>query len=113
MMSFLTLIGLVAAIIVFLNLLQAREVVTRAGKPEPPRIPLESVRTRADGQPVVRRICPVCRTGLTPDEYLICAMDPDKADGRKRQVHIYGCNHCFITDGVNLRRYETLRDVNV
>ena len=116
MMTFVSLIGLAAAVIIFLNLLQAKEGVERIGKPAPPRLKEDS-RDAADlkDRARMRRICPVCRTGLTTEEYLICAMEPEdgSANRRKRQVQIYGCVHCFATDGVNMNRFEKIRDLEV
>jgi hypothetical protein len=117
MMTFVALIGLAAAVIIFLNLLQAKDSISRIGKPPAPRVKLDSrdaedLKDRAR----MRRICPVCRTGLTSEEYLICAMEPeDPAPGarRRRQVQIYGCVHCFATDGVNLQRYEKIKDLEI
>lgn len=119
MMTLLSLAGLIIGVVIFLNLLQAKEKVDRIGKPESPAAESASggaaARNGSSRLPAApqRRICPVCRTGLTQEEYLICAMDADPGENRKRQVHIYGCRHCFLTDGVNLARYEQLKDASV
>jgi hypothetical protein len=119
MMTLLSLAGLIIGVVIFLNLLQAKEKVDRIGKPEAPAASgasgAASVKGGSGRLPAApqRRICPVCRTGLTQEEYLICAMDSDLGENRKRQVHIYGCRHCFLTDGVNLARYEQLKDASV
>lgn len=119
MMTLLGLAGLVIAAVVFLNLLQARDRMERGPLPsfagaaglEPGQQKTEeNKRLRAAPE---RRICPVCRTGLTREEYLICAMDVDRGPQQKRQVHIYGCPHCFLTDGVNMARYEKLSDAEM
>ncbi len=116
MMTFVSLLGLGIAAIVFLNLLQAKDTVERIGKPSPPRVKLDS-QDAADlkDRARMRRICPVCRTGLATEEYLICAMEPEDSSSarRKRQVQIYGCVHCFATDGINLARYEKIKDLDV
>jgi hypothetical protein len=119
MMTLLSLAGLIIGVVVFLNLLQAKDKVDRIGKPETPPAPgaagVSGSQNGVGRLPAApqRRICPVCRTGLTQEEYLICAMDSDPGENRKRQVHIYGCRHCFLTDGVNLARYEQLKDASV
>lgn len=120
MMTFLAVIGLIAAVIIFLNLLQAKDAVERIGKDEAPRIDLDSadaaeVQRNLKNRARMRRICPVCRTGLSQDEYLICALEErsDRQPGKKRQVQIYGCVHCFATDGVNMKRYEKIKDIDV
>lgn len=120
MTALLSIAGLIVAVVLFLNLLQARDKVDRFGEPEPEgalaggggadRIQKKNGATRTAAS---RRICPVCKTGLRQDEYLICAMDEDLGPGTRRQVHIYGCPHCFLTDGVNLARYEQLKDANI
>jgi cytidyltransferase-like protein len=58
------------------------------------------------------RICPVCGTPLSQDEYLIAAIFPDLGPNQKRQAHIYGCRHCYVSGGVNLTRVhpETLAE---
>ena len=47
------------------------------------------------------RICPLCGTLLSPDDYLVAALS-EEIQGIKRQAHIYGCTYCYATDGVNL-----------
>ena len=42
------------------------------------------------------RTCPLCKTALNQKEYLICAMQPELDKPGIRQIHIYGCRHCFI-----------------
>ncbi|MCR9143554.1 MAG: hypothetical protein NXI24_14995 [bacterium] len=115
-MTFVSLIGLGIAAVVFLNLLQAKDSVERIGKEPAPRVKLGS-QDAADlkDRARMRRICPVCRTGLATEEYLICAMEPEDPGSarRKRQVQIYGCVHCFATDGINLAKYEKIKDLEV
>ncbi len=47
---------------------------------------------------VLERKCPICKTGLLRDEYLICAMEAEAQGVKKRQAHIYGCKHCLEDD---------------
>jgi len=43
------------------------------------------------------RICPICGTYLTKNDYLYAAMGPEPGEQslRKRQVKIYGCPYCY------------------
>ncbi|MBX7058665.1 MAG: hypothetical protein K1X75_11425 [Leptospirales bacterium] len=118
MMTLLSLAGIVVAVVVFLNLLQARDRLERGPLPASVLADGEQ-RDRAGRSERIlrsapdRRICPVCKTGLTREEYLICAMDAERGASQKRQVHIYGCPHCFLTDGVNLSRYDQIHNAVV
>ena len=106
MMTFVTLLGFVIGILIFINLIHAKahldgmDLSLDEDKQKRAHRKGKSHRVLADAPN--RRICPVCRTGLTQDEYLLCAMQPDPGNGAKRQVHIYGCPHCFLSDGVNI-----------
>ena len=124
MTALLTLGGLAIGILVFLNLLHSKARLEGMDLSTEEDEAIKDARKNGDGRvrrmlanAPSRRICPVCRTPLTPDEYLLCAMEPAGKDNRKRQVHIYGCPHCFITDGVNLsmpeEKLEKLADFNV
>lgn len=71
-------------------------------KPEPPRLNVaRALNMKASERP---RLCPVCGTLLTQEEYLIAAIFPDLGPTQKRQAHIYGCPHCYLTGGVNPTR---------
>lgn len=115
MTTLLTLGGLAIGILIFLNLLHSKARFEGMDLSTNEDNAVRGV--RKDGSTRVkrtlanapsRRICPVCRTPLTPDEYLLCAMDRENKEARKRQVHIYGCPHCFITDGVNVKGTDTV-----
>ncbi|MCB1173581.1 MAG: hypothetical protein KDK39_08455 [Leptospiraceae bacterium] len=106
MMGIITLLGLVVGALIFINLvhaksqmdgidlsLEADQRIKKGRKTDPFN---DRSRIRVD-----HRMCPVCRTPLAADEYLMCAMDKERPNQTKRQVHIYGCPHCFITGGVN------------
>jgi len=106
MLTFVTLAALSIAVIVFLNVLSI---------PGRKSSPIASPRERGDAARILKmkgperpRICPVCGTLLTIDEYLIAAIAPEVGQGQKRQAHIYGCPHCYITGGVNLTRFTQL-----
>lgn len=38
------------------------------------------------------RKCPICKSELSPDDFLIARMF--ERPGRKNHVHVLGCNHC-------------------
>ena len=102
MLTFVTLAALSIAVIVFLNFLNLS-----SGKA--PVQPAASGQ-RLDAAKVLRmpaqnrpRICPVCGTVLGPEDYLMASIFPEPGPEKKRQAHIYGCVHCYATEGVNLR----------
>jgi hypothetical protein len=102
MLMFVTLAALSIAVIVFLNFLNLPSGKQAADTPaSPQRLDAAKVlRMPAQNRP---RICPVCGTLLGPEDYLMASIFPDPGPDRKRQAHIYGCVHCFATEGVNLR----------
>lgn len=114
MLTFVTIAALALALIVFLN---ALNLPTSAGAKKSPAniekpVTLDTariLRMKAAERP---RICPVCGTPLSQDEYLIAAIFPDPGPNQKRQAHIYGCRHCYVSGGVNLTRVhpETLAE---
>lgn len=103
-MTLVSIIGFVIAITVFLNLLSARESLraSPANIPNDPAVLDPQKVFRMDKEKPRPRICPVCGTMLDQTEYLIASIEPE-IKGQKRQAHIYGCRHCFATDGVNLK----------
>jgi hypothetical protein len=109
MLTFVTIVGLALAVIVFLNLLQAgNSGAARTKSNEPPGInPRMIARTRKvweEHPEILRpRICPLCGTMLEQNEYLLAALEPENPQrkGQKRQAQIYGCPYCVTTDGVN------------
>ncbi len=115
MLTILSLAGLAIALILFLNLLSAGDTVRgvasslkRKGESDGK----ESLPPRGDPSRIYRgesegprpRICPVCGTLLSKEDYLIAALEPETAGGGKRQAHIYGCPYCYTTGGVNLSK---------
>ncbi len=116
MMTVLTIAGLAIAVIVFLNMLQAKDNVNNLGAKKEPEGPKEPPRVNArrwmehatkPGE-LRPRICPLCGTVLSQEDYLIAAIGEDHGVG-KRQAHIYGCRFCFASDGVNTRVGELTR----
>lgn len=110
--SVVTVLGLAVAVIIFLNLLSAKHTVknifpggnSRNGNGHNPLPPAMDARKVYQSKMEVRpRICPLCGTLLEQSEYLYAALEPETANGRKRQAHIYGCRYCFSTEGVNLK----------
>ncbi len=104
MMTFVTLAALALAFIVFLNALNLPSPKKPAASLQtaPPTVNAgKALRMKGPERP---RICPVCGTPLGVDEYLIAAIFPDPGPNQKRQAHIYGCAHCYVTGGVNLTR---------
>lgn len=113
MTTVLSIAGFAIAIVIFLNLLHAKDTIKEAAQSDEEKAAQEE--RRSEARRVLktassRRMCPVCRTGLTREEYLICAMDENRGINSKRQVHIFGCPHCFTTDGVNFKKYEIVKD---
>lgn len=119
MMTFITLLGFVVGILIFINLIHAKAsldgIDLSLDEDKRKREARKGRASKVICDAPSRRICPVCRTGLTQEEYLLCAMQPDPGDGSRRQVHIYGCPHCYLSDGVNTsgNRIEKLSDFNV
>ncbi|MBE7440091.1 MAG: hypothetical protein HS115_16690 [Spirochaetales bacterium] len=118
MLTFVTLVGLGLAIIVFLNFLQTGSAPARVGPEKPPRVDprrIKETRKKWDENPALPRprICPLCGTMLEQHEYLLAAIEPEVMSNRKRQAQIYGCPYCITNDGVNksLRRQLTELDV--
>ena len=115
MMTVISVAGIVLAALVFLHLLQAKDTIDHGGK-SAVRSQQEQLDRRREKVNAMlrsastRRTCPVCRTPLTTNEYLICAMEPESEEDRRRQVHIFGCLHCFSTDGVNVNQYEMVQE---
>jgi hypothetical protein len=107
MLTFISIAGFTVALIVFLNLLSAGEKgANRSGIGfQAPNRPEQNGAGRILRQAPSQkrpRICPVCGTPLTEKEYLIASIAPE-LPGQKREAHIYGCPHCFMTDGVNTK----------
>lgn len=102
MSFFLTIIGICSALLIFLHLIRLKENVSNLVSFKEPIEKLKTDKIQFK-QLDTQRVCPICRTGLLSDEYLICAMAPETNNGKSRQVHIYGCHHCFTTGGVNLQ----------
>ena len=98
------LLGIGAAFLLFLHLIRLKENVSQIVFPKRQTTTQTTQLKRSQVelvQPHIKRACPICRTVLFDNEYLICAMAPEPAAGKTRQVHIYGCQHCFTTEGVN------------
>lgn len=101
MLLFVTLAAVSIAVIVFLNFLNLPSGKAAVQPSAPARLDASRVlRMPAQDRP---RICPVCGTVLGPQDYLMAAIFPDPGPQKKRQAHIYGCVHCYATEGVNLR----------
>ena len=113
MLTFITLIGLAISLIVFLNMLSAKDTVRNLGpkdrkKFDPPggvdvRRYMENSKDIQGPRP---RICPLCGTMLSQEDFLYAALEPEPDGPRKRQARIYGCRYCFETEGVNLHSRE-------
>jgi len=104
MMSFISLVGFVVAIIIFLNLLSAqggKRPIARKDGIERERYDIKKIAAMKEEDGPRPRVCPVCGTLLSQTEYLIASIDRER-EGVKRQAHIYGCPHCYATDGVNM-----------
>jgi hypothetical protein len=102
MLMFVTVVALVVALIVFLNVLPSSRNTTQSLSSVPDRVnPATVYRNQKKTSGPLPRICPVCGSVLSQTEYLLAAIEEPR-EGRKRQAQIYGCPHCFITDGVNL-----------
>lgn len=101
MLMFVTLAALSIAVIVFLNFLNLSSGQSPAKPAATQRLDAAKVlRMPAQDRP---RICPVCGTVLGQEDYLMASIFPDPGPEKKRQAHIYGCVHCYATEGVNLR----------
>lgn len=106
-MTLLTIAGFLIAVIVFLNMLSAGDSKGKSpnrstGDGLPPRLDNGKVLRQKEEAGPRPRICPVCGTMLSQDDYLIAAMEPDPGAGKKRRAQIYGCPFCYTTGGVNL-----------
>lgn len=108
MLTLITAAGLILAVIVFLNLISAGKVqkLESDDLAERPRANVRKImaaQAESPQQPRLR-LCPLCGTVLNQDEYLFASFLDEPPGGGKRQAHIYGCRHCFTTDGVNVGR---------
>lgn len=101
MLLFVTLAALSIAAIVFLNFLNL-PTARPAASPAQPAARLDAAKVLRMPSEVRPRICPVCGTVLGSQDYLMASIFPDPGPDRKRQAHIYGCVHCYATEGVNL-----------
>jgi len=113
MMTLLTMAGFLIAVVVFLNLLTASESTKKANqsvysRSNPPRLDNGKVLRQTEESGPRPRICPVCGTMLSQEDYLIAAMEPDPGAGKKRRAQIYGCPFCYTTGGVNLHQNKEL-----
>lgn len=111
MLSFLTVAGFIVGIVLFLNLINARDPKSLKGKNtnfdpnNPPRLNARKILQMQPGE-TRPRICPVCGTLLDQTDFLYAALEPENGQNKKRQAHIYGCRFCYATDGVNLNQKE-------
>ncbi len=112
MSTFLAIIGFCVGLLLFLYLLSIKESVSSIIKP---RLTKEKIKSHSIqfNYANIQRLCPICRTALSNNECLICAMEPEVQNlsiqtqqspekNKKRQVHIYGCKYCFTSGGINL-----------
>jgi len=120
MLTFVTLVGLGIAIIVFLNFLQTGSPSAASAKSgsERPRVDprrIKETRKKWDENPPLPRprICPLCGTMLEQHEYLLAALEPEPVGNRKRQAQIYGCPYCITNDGVSKSRSKQLTELDV
>lgn len=110
MLVIVSLIGLIVATIFILNIFSAADSLKNIKEPEKKENKRERIDVRKHLKSALEsdkprlRICPVCGTVLTSQEYLIAALDPVEREGAKRRANIYGCPHCFSTNGVNLNQ---------
>ena len=110
MLVLVSLIGFIVATIFILNMFSAADSFKRIKEPETKNAKRERVDVKkhlkraAESDKPRLRVCPVCGTVLTSEEYLIAALDPVEREGAKRRANIYGCPHCFSTNGVNLNQ---------
>ena len=98
------LAGVFLGLIIFVNLMPAGKGIKKENSKNPENLDPAKV-LRASGK-VRPRICPVCGSLLDKQDFLYAALSPDPGPGRKRQAQIYGCRHCFSTDGVNLENQK-------
>lgn len=105
MLTLLTIAGLALAIIVFLHLLSAGQRATNQKNSElsrndpPPRVnPRGYLNTPSEPGRPRSRVCPLCGTVLTQEDYLFAAISPEPENGGKRQAQIYGCRYCFVLE---------------
>jgi len=101
MLTLVSITGFVIAIIIFLNIINAREKIRQPVSQPDIRYDVKKVYSQTNAHIEKPRICPVCGTSLSRKEYLIAALEPE-VNGKKRRAHIYGCPHCFTTEGVNI-----------
>ena len=97
---------MIISAIVILNLLSAKDSIgTKSTKRKdqlPPKVDVKKYVNQPEEPGLPRpRICPLCGTVLSHEDYLVAAIS-EQIEGLKRQAHIYGCPYCFETDGVNL-----------
>ena len=112
MLTLITVAGIAIALVVFLNLLNAGKAKVGGQEPkEQPRVNVRRHLQKSRSQPEVPRLrlCPLCGTVLNQNEYLFASFGDESPSSGRRQAHIYGCRHCFRTDGVNINRGELSR----
>lgn len=113
MTTIITLFGLAIGFLIFVNLLHTKAKIEGQDlSVEEQDSPLNLLKNKKKSRVLEnapnRRICPICKTVLLQEEYLLCAMEPERKNNVRRQVHIYGCPHCFITSGVNVSNSDTV-----
>lgn len=119
MTTLITLFGLAIGVLVFLNLLHTKaklegEDLSIKEDDNIRNLIKDRRKSKSLNNAPQRRICPICKTLLLQQEYLLCAMQPEVRNQKRRQVHIYGCPHCFINKGVNIEQtQEVVEPLNV
>ena len=114
-MTLITLFGLAIGVLIFINLIHTKakmEGMDLSIQDEDNIVDfVKQKKTKFLENAPNRRVCPVCKTVLLQSEYLLCAMQPQPEDNSRRQVHIYGCPHCFINNGVNLQANRASQNI--
>ena len=100
MLYVLYLLTIIISIILFLKIIRIKENFT-VGLKKIQGAPINNNKsinlTQNIGKNKIKRICPLCQSELSKDEFLYCAMSPENKSNNNtlRQVQIYGCKYCY------------------
>ena len=100
MIFFLSIIGFCVTALIFLYFLQIEEKIKKTIEKQSKKKKIQSKGLEINTHGIISRArnCPVCKIVLLSSEYLICSMEAEENSEKKRQVHIYGCPHCFTSE---------------
>ncbi len=103
-LTLLSIAGIAIAVVVFLNLINAGGHNAKvANAPDLPRVNVRRhLQKTAETKHPRLRVCPLCGTVLDRTDYLFASFSEAPPSLGRRQAHIYGCRHCYATDGVNV-----------